>query len=366
MSSSRSYLPPLLSLTLIPVLGSGCGLITSDRDDSQDDAGGEGGSNPPLLCGDGEERLSEETCTEGGRVVEVCSSERWTPSAECSEPDDCAGEVTRETGEQCGDYFFNRRLEKCAGEIWQPAGCSCGSENPTHDGTDLFGRVDEQADVEHLRGVTFPLLLSVTAPVTGLEHIRCVGMTWAHEKFEELPGIFAVDSLTGGDFSGLSGLRYVRWLDVGGGGVDLQGLESVVEIRDILFLSSSSRMSLNGLDSLQRIGTVQISYSERLNSVQALSNITAIDGNLSIDNRESLESLRGLHNVETIAGDMTLVFNSKDDFENLRRLKSIGGDVQYGATGLNMKCTAAEFFSHIEIGGEISGSGLLHELDVCP
>lgn len=358
----------LLVLSATGSVTAGCGLITSDEDingPSDREGGGSSGDHP--LCDDGQLRLSPQACVDGGRRVQECRSEQWLDTGSCREPIDCAGQQARETGEQCGDYFFNQRLERCSGEIWQMAGCLCGSEDPvSDDGQPFLGHLTEQADVERLQGITFPEDLRTQAPVTGVGSILCAGVLAILFEPPELSHLVAALNLSGGDFSGLPQLKEVGFLTVSRDSEDLRGLESLEEIRYGLTISGTSTVSLDGLSALSRVGSISLSYAMALRSIEALSNITAIHGGLVINGRESLESLRGLHNVKTIEGDLKITFYDQEDFVNLGSLKSIGGNVAYSANSLPLRCAAVEFFSKIEIGGEMIGPGVLQEWEDCP
>ncbi len=123
--------------------------------------------------------------------------------------------------------------------------------------------------------------------------------------------------------------------------VSLQGLSNIDTIFGNLEIAHCGMLTnLHGLDNVKYIsGDVRIKYNDSLFDLQGLNGLMRIGGDLNLPNG-ALSSLEGLNNLNYIAGDLFLGFHTSDpptdsntyllpaltDLSGLDHLDSIGGD----------------------------------------
>jgi len=103
--------------------------------------------------------------------------------------------------------------------------------------------------------------------------------------------------------------------------------------------------TINNLDSLVSILSVNSdltitgAYGSPLESLQGLSNLQSVGGNLTLTPGNLITDLQGLNNLHTVEGDVLINNNFLVSLQGLDNLDSIGGDLQLGTTswlaGLN-------------------------------
>lgn len=82
--------------------------------------------------------------------------------------------------------------------------------------------------------------------------------------------------------------------------IDFTGLESLQSVGNLYILNNESLESLSGLEILDSInGRLEIKGTSVLNDISHLSNLTYVDGTISIRYNESLSSLSGLENIDS-------------------------------------------------------------------
>ena len=115
---------------------------------------------------------------------------------------------------------------------------------------------------------------------------------------------------------------------------DLSGLEGLTVITGPLQLyQNNSLVSLNGLQNLGAVESIDIRECENLADITQLGNITstpgdgASDGNVVIRDCYALTSLEGLHNISSVNSYCWIEHNSAlTDLQGLRSLKYCGQD----------------------------------------
>ncbi len=115
---------------------------------------------------------------------------------------------------------------------------------------------------------------------------------------------------------------------------DLNGLRHLSEVQGDLSIDNNHNLyDLSGLGNLHTVrGTLTISYNNQLGNVDALSNLRTIgeggsDHHVQIQNNPSLTTIQGLSGVSTITGDLNI-----DDNDSLYNLSGLEGLQHVGAT----------------------------------
>ena len=117
---------------------------------------------------------------------------------------------------------------------------------------------------------------------------------------------------------------------------NLDGLESIERVDGILIIDTTKVADISGLSGLQSVGgwadiSVRNSLGDEvLDNVDALSNLSAVGGNLFINTTANLDGLAGLR---TIGGDLT-IRDLSIDIDGLSGVNSIGGMIYIEGTTL--------------------------------
>ncbi|HLF63677.1 MAG TPA: anthrax toxin-like adenylyl cyclase domain-containing protein [Saprospiraceae bacterium] len=130
------------------------------------------------------------------------------------------------------------------------------------------------------------------------------------------------------NLNGLSALTQVGALSISYTSLtDLSGLESMTAIvGELNFYENNSLISLNGIQNLSSIGSIDIRLHQQLADITAFSKLTTIEtGNLIIRDCNALTSLEGLHQITSIPGYLWIEHNQGlVDLQGLRSLTSVG------------------------------------------
>ena len=111
---------------------------------------------------------------------------------------------------------------------------------------------------------------------------------------------------------------------------DLSGLDQITYIRDTLLIQcNNSLTSISGLNSIDSVGSIYISYNEELLNIVAFENLTNVREKLTIVQNENLSSITGFRNIITARN----IRISADAVINLSKLNhtlalTIIGDVE--------------------------------------
>lgn len=97
----------------------------------------------------------------------------------------------------------------------------------------------------------------------------------------------------------------------GGSITSLSGLSQLTSIQGSLTIQSNTSLSsLNGLNNLTCVnGSLIIDSNSSLTSISALGDLRSLHGNLEISNNASLPNLTGLHHIAGINGSLTILNN---------------------------------------------------------
>ena len=213
-------------------------------------------------------------------------------------------------------------------------------------------RLDENNGLTSLQGIeslgvvgSDLLILECNAltNLNGLENLTNIGNDLTIENNPSLDNINALEALTfiGGDLDiieipellNLSGLQNVDSID---GSliirnneslINLTGLESLSYVSGLIELKFNDNLeSLNGLSSLATLSIIggpglTISNNPSLVSLEGMSTLTKIKGNVSIAENDMLTSLQGLNSLDSIVGQ--LIINNNDNLIDLNGLNSL-------------------------------------------
>lgn len=129
--------------------------------------------------------------------------------------------------------------------------------------------------------------------------------------------------------------------DINGGGTndinDITGFENLLKIDGFLGVFYTNLISLNGLNNLNELGSLNIVANNQLTNINELINLTELsNGQLQIAWNYSLQSLQGLNNIQSINGRLYLGNdnNSLTSLAGLNNLTHIGGGVFINGTHL--------------------------------
>jgi hypothetical protein len=142
---------------------------------------------------------------------------------------------------------------------------------------------------------------------------------WDIDSFsEDYPDCTEIEGDVEIDLLQISSLEGLSQLTRIGGNLNIDGL-----------FYNANLTSLQGLENLTSIGKdFTIISVEGLTDISALGNITKIGGSCSINSVDLLQSLSGLENLDSIGGDLSIKSNSLlvnlDEFANLSH---VGGDI---------------------------------------
>ncbi len=316
----------------------------------------------PGPCKEGDLRLSDEACSDerGYFYVERCTDETWVLGSECRADDDCEEGTERDLGENCGDYWYNRRVEVCRNGLLNTE-CICGSENPVEYDAyydpwldkplpsfvkriDILTTIDEE-DLNHLKcadflqgatGYSLPNFVAGggvnVSPTMNVPKLRLVGSLSPRELNPEFYSVVdGVDEV--GTF----------YANVGEGSGPVTGFKDLERL-DSIYLYNHSY--IEGV-----LDRPQVNFEGPL-EVDAFSQFDSLES-LTIMHTE-IVSLEGLRNINSIAGDFTLAFLSSDEpLLALDGIEFIGGNVDIHGQYKGMICDVREWLERREIQGDI-------------
>jgi len=113
---------------------------------------------------------------------------------------------------------------------------------------------------------------------------------------------------------------------------DLSPLANLQEVTGFISIASNEALeNLSGLEGLKRVGHLYLSLNKKLNSIEALSGLEEIYGEMTLYNNQdtegitinfcpALKSLEGLHNLTSV---VRLTIMSNDSLENLNGLRGL-------------------------------------------
>lgn len=125
--------------------------------------------------------------------------------------------------------------------------------------------------------------------------------------------------------------------------VNLDGLQNVKAVGGLYLWVNPFLTSIEGLSNVESIsGDLYIWTNTSLTSLHGLEKVKKVDGLLRIWSNVLLPTLEGLENIETIGGDLDVSMNdSLSTLDGLQKLKTIGGDLNItsssGLTSLGLK-----------------------------
>ncbi|MBW1807191.1 MAG: Ig-like domain-containing protein [Deltaproteobacteria bacterium] len=108
----------------------------------------------------------------------------------------------------------------------------------------------------------------------------------------------------------------------------LTGLDNLTVIHGALSFSGNTALAnLYGLEGLEQVGGLSFMMAN-ISSMEGLSNLTLIDGNLFINQSSNLNSYTGLQRLATITGNVEISRAMMIDCTGLSNIETIGGDLK--------------------------------------
>lgn len=236
------------------------------------------------------------------------------------------------------------------------------------EGDVTIGNEGYLTDINSLAG------LNVITSIGGNLHII------TNENLNNLSGLDALESISGNftlednngltDFTGLSGL-----VSIGGEMYVIEndnlstflGMSALTTITGNLEIGHNLNFSsLAGLSSLTTTGGFEMNYIHNMPTMEGLSGLTQINGDLIINSCHALVSLAGLSALQEISGSLYLGDNHElISVEGLEALTTVGGDLIFGFAITDQFVSFAGLSSLSSIGGNltIGGGNLLQNLD---
>jgi len=144
--------------------------------------------------------------------------------------------------------------------------------------------------------------------------------------------------------------------------ISLEQLESIQKVKTLTISYLKSLTSLKGLDNLESVSYLRISYNDKLNSLQGLGSLVTIgsasSGGLTVQSNGSLTSFDGLNNLETVQGTLNVYgCNKLTSLNGLEKLKSLSSSLELTSCPLGNLDPLSNLIS---IGGALS----LSQLDI--
>ncbi len=205
----------------------------------------------------------------------------------------------------------------------------------------------------------------------GLAALRSVGgllSLTSTPALSSLNGADQLESLGGLAISGAPALKNVAGLD----GATIDG---------DLILRETGLVHLQGLERFTGAGSVTIHYNDALESIQGLSTLGAIGGELdllrnpaltriSLDaltmvaegvsfvqlGAPQLSNLEGLHSLTTIGGDLVISSTPLESLDGLSQLESVGGRVLIEANPALPQCEATALSERLAVSCTCQGN----------
>jgi len=117
--------------------------------------------------------------------------------------------------------------------------------------------------------------------------------------------------------------------------------------------------SMDGLEDLERIGSLEIYGQPGLRDVSALLSLEDIENELTINETFELQTLEGLEGVQTVGGFLSLTYNRQlESLEGLAGLERVGGDMGIGFNPNLSEEDVRSFLDRIEVDGEVDAEKL--------
>jgi hypothetical protein len=351
-------LPVTTALAVALVALPACGQLKDDASgDDQNSSNGSAGA--PGSASDGcveqQLRLSVQTCSTGGRVVEKCAGGNWQGTSDCRKPDDCVEGDTQVLPGYCGKRPLNAKVTICSGEVLQD-GCLCGTVNPVDLGYDFA--IHSQLDASALAGITYIEALDAgmsagDQPLVIPGNLLCALSLGLGPTFPPaFPDLVAAGGLgIAGVVPSLPKLRLVERLVVTGK-ADLSGLTALETVTQLIVLDGTLEHVVGARP------LVSLEYAEiegDVVSLELLSLLTEMGGFLTITSQSPDLDLTGLSELTHIGGDLTLFIPNADGLAALAKLDRIDGDVTLttpsGDAGL--ACAVGAAFAKKTVGGTL-------------
>lgn len=111
--------------------------------------------------------------------------------------------------------------------------------------------------------------------------------------------------------------------------------------------------SMDGLEELERVGSLKIYGQPGLRDVSALSNLQKVDNELTINQTFELPTLEGLESLHTVGDFLSITNNALETLEGLSGLERVGGDVVIGSNPNLSDDEVRSFLERIEVQGEV-------------
>lgn len=186
--------------------------------------------------------------------------------------------------------------------------------------------INDLTPLQNITEITGNLKIEWTSlpNLNGLNNLTKIGGALSIDRLGSLEGI---QSLTA-----VGSLEFLNNPEIS----TLEGLENLTNIETHLFIQGSSLTSLKGLEGLTEIPiSLAISENPNLVSLEGLNNILKISdnntsGELYIARNESLENFEGLNNLTSLGYGQLYVIenNSLKSFDGLESLTNIGGTLR--------------------------------------
>lgn len=191
--------------------------------------------------------------------------------------------------------------------------------------------------------------------LSGLRNLTTIGhdlTIWQNPLLSDLAGLENLTHISGGLYIGdnpsLKSLDGLIKLELVGGDLSVWGpINSLFGLSNLISVGGCFSIdvdvtNLSELINLNYIGGLRIGSCGSLTSLTGLENITAIEGNVSINGclfwfgagNPNLTSLTGLNNLTSIGGNLEIMGNAAlVDFTGLENLTSVKGSVRIGGDG---------------------------------
>ena len=110
--------------------------------------------------------------------------------------------------------------------------------------------------------------------------------------------------------------------------IDLVGFNNLTQLNDLV-IRNSNISSLNGLNNLEQLRTLNIEVCKNLVDFQSLSNLSSIgSGGMQVKSNAKIENFQGFENLFEIRGDIDIAYNpSLLSLDGLESLNTIGQNI---------------------------------------
>ena len=160
--------------------------------------------------------------------------------------------------------------------------------------------------------------------ISGLSNLEIISGSGAPNNGNDGPGIHIWENDAITTLDGLEKITIIGSLEISKNPslISIQGLKNINSSFDGIDLYDNNLLTtLDGFNSLTNIGTYcRIGFNSKLSSIEALKNVKSIGGSLFISNNNSLTSLQGLNNINSVNQifiESNLMLNSLVGLPNL-------------------------------------------------